>query len=109
MAGSWPAGNSMSTTGPVICTTWPTPVGFVWGWAGVAIAMFGVPSRFVDFDSCGCALAAGDTHATWPGRGQVVARSALTRLACEPGDSQRAWAPVAISIISRVMFAWRTL
>src|SRR3954452_9428373 len=39
MAGSWPAGNSMSTTGPVIWITLPVaPVGLV-GASGAAVAM----------------------------------------------------------------------
>src|SRR4026207_1924484 len=63
MPGSWPAGNSMSTTGPVIWMTRPV--------AAVAVALVGVASR-------------------------VLGR-------------QRAFAPDAISIISRVILAWRTL
>ena len=64
IAGSWPAGNSMSTTGPVIWMTRPVA-------ARAAVAM-------------------------------VVSASCVRW-------RQRAWAPVAISTISRVMLAWRTL
>ena len=68
MAGSWPGGNSMSTTGPVMAMTRPTDAGR------------------------GCGL----RRRPWGGFLRVGAR-------------QDALAPVAISIISRVMFAWRTL
>ncbi len=64
IAGSCPAGNSMSTTGPVIWMTRPVA-------EGAAVAMVG--------------------SASWV------------------RPAYRAWAPLAISTISRVMLAWRTL
>ena len=45
---------------------------------------------------------------TRPVAGAVLVAVAMVVLASWFGD-QRAWAPVAISIISRVMLAWRTL
>ena len=41
--------------------------------------------------------------------GAAVAMCRVSLLVVRVGSRQRAWAPDEISIISRVMFAWRTL
>ena len=87
--GSLPAGNSMSMTGPVMAMTLPTAP-FVVFLSGAAMAMWwvllergaGSPARW-------------GSGSGWLGGGRSGVRAAF--------------APVAISIISRVMLAWRTL